>query len=91
MGGQRERARGGCGFSTLVKQSPKGKSYAVFCFAGKENYFFYIYDVINMGKRKKKASNLTTYIHTYIYTYVCMNYNMYKRQFFKSHFRSNFF
>jgi hypothetical protein len=31
------RARGGCGFSSLMKQKIKGKNCAVFCFAG---FFF---------------------------------------------------
>jgi hypothetical protein len=27
-------------FSSLVKQKKKAKNYAVFCFAGKKNYYF---------------------------------------------------
>ncbi len=42
MGGRREKVRGGCGFSSLVKQKIKGKNYAVFCFAGKI-FFIYIF------------------------------------------------
>jgi hypothetical protein len=32
--------RGVYGFSSLVKQKKKAKNYAVFCFAGKKNYYF---------------------------------------------------
>ena len=56
MGGQRERARGGCGFSSLVKQKIKGKNYAVFCFAGKR-IFFYICDVITSLEKEKSSAN----------------------------------
>jgi hypothetical protein len=35
--------RGGCGFSSLMKQKIKGKNCAVFCFAGKRKIcFFYL-------------------------------------------------
>ena len=36
----REKVRGEYGFSSLVKQNKKAKIYAVFCFAGKKNYYF---------------------------------------------------
>ena len=36
----REKVRGEYGFSSLVKQNKKAKNYAVFCFAGKKNYYF---------------------------------------------------
>jgi len=42
MDGQRERARGGCGFSSLVKQKIKGNNYAVFCFPGKRFFFIFM-------------------------------------------------
>ena len=42
----RERVRGECGFSSLVKQNKKGKKCAVFCFAGKKKYYFIYYAVI---------------------------------------------
>jgi hypothetical protein len=32
--------RGMYGFSSLMKQNKKAKIYAVFCFAGKKNYYF---------------------------------------------------
>jgi hypothetical protein len=32
--------RGVYRFSSLVKQNKKAKNYAVFCFAGKNNYYF---------------------------------------------------
>jgi hypothetical protein len=32
--------RGVYRFSSLVKQNKKAKNYAVFCFAGKKNYYF---------------------------------------------------
>jgi hypothetical protein len=46
IGGQREKVRGVYGFSSLMKQNKKGKNCAVFCFAGKRNYYIYIYAVI---------------------------------------------
>ena len=45
--------REGKGFSSLMKQKKKAKNYAVFCFAGKRNFFFYIYDVITWEKKEK--------------------------------------
>ncbi len=39
MGGRMD-IRGECGFSSLMKQNKKAKNYAVFCFAGKKNYYF---------------------------------------------------
>jgi hypothetical protein len=42
MGRQRERARGGCGFSSLMKLKRKGKNYAVFYFTGKRFFFIYL-------------------------------------------------
>jgi hypothetical protein len=32
--------RGVYRFSSLMKQNKKAKNYAVFCFAGKRNFFF---------------------------------------------------
>ena len=49
----REKVRGEYGFSSLMKQKKKAKKYAVFCFAGKRNFFFYIYDVITWEKKEK--------------------------------------
>ena len=46
MGGQRERARGGCGFSSLVKQKIKGKICFVMHIAGEKILLFYFYFVI---------------------------------------------
>jgi hypothetical protein len=51
----RERARGGGGFSSLMKQKIKGKKYAVFCFAG--YFFIYIYGVIMKQKIYKRSTN----------------------------------
>jgi hypothetical protein len=45
MGGRSERARGECGFSSLVKLKKKGKNYADFYFAG---IYIYIYIYIYM-------------------------------------------
>jgi len=56
MGGQRERARVGCGLSSLVKEKIKGKNYAVFCFPG-ERFFLYISDVITWEREKKSSAN----------------------------------
>jgi hypothetical protein len=48
MGGRRVRCmswwgvRGEYGFSSLMKQNKKGKNCAVFCFAGKRKFVFYI-------------------------------------------------
>ncbi len=36
----REKVRGEYRFSSLMKQKKKGAKYAVFCFAGKRNFFF---------------------------------------------------
>jgi hypothetical protein len=41
--GLREKVRGVYGFSSLVKQKIQAKNYAVFCFAGKRNFFLYIF------------------------------------------------
>jgi hypothetical protein len=57
IGGRREKVRGLYGFSSLVKQNKKGKNCAVFCFAGKRNFFFYIYDVITWGEKKSSANH----------------------------------
>jgi hypothetical protein len=40
------KARGGCGFSSLMKQKKRGKITLSFTSPEKENYFLYIYDVI---------------------------------------------
>jgi hypothetical protein len=50
IGGQREKVRGMYRFNSLMKQNKKGKNCAVFCFAGKRNFFIYIYDVITWEK-----------------------------------------
>jgi hypothetical protein len=42
--------------SSLMKQKIKAKNYAVSCFAGKRNFFFYIYDVITWEKFQKRSS-----------------------------------
>jgi hypothetical protein len=39
-----------------MKQKIKGKNCAVFCFAGKEKYIFFVYEVITWGKRKKSSA-----------------------------------
>jgi len=39
MDGRRDGQRGGCGFSSLIKQKIKGKICAVFCFAGNRKIF----------------------------------------------------
>jgi hypothetical protein len=57
IGGRREKVRGLYGFSSLVKQNKKGKNCAVFCFAGKRKFFFYIYDVITWGEKKSSANH----------------------------------
>jgi len=46
MDGWRDGQRGGCGFSSLMKQKIKGKNCVVFCFAGKRKIYFFIYEVI---------------------------------------------
>ncbi len=46
MDGQRERARGGCGFSSLVKQNKKAKICFVIHIAGEKKLLFYFYFVI---------------------------------------------
>jgi len=51
--GQKEKVRGGCWFSSLMKQKKKGQNYAVFCFAGQRNLFFYLSSDY-MGKKEKK-------------------------------------
>jgi hypothetical protein len=56
IGGQREKVRGVYGFSSLMKQNKKGKNCAVFCFAGKENYYIYIYAVITWEIFYKRSS-----------------------------------
>jgi hypothetical protein len=56
MGGRREKVRGVYGFSSLMKQKKKAKNYAVFCFAGKRNFFLNIYDVITWEKIKKSSA-----------------------------------
>jgi hypothetical protein len=49
MGGWRERARGECGFNSLVKSKKKRKIALSFTSPEKE-FFIYIYDVITWGK-----------------------------------------
>ena len=46
MGGRKERARGECRFSSLVKQKIKGKICFVIHIAGEKKLLFYIYFVI---------------------------------------------
>ena len=48
--------KGGCGFSSLMKQRKKGENYADFCFAGKR-FFIYIYDVIVKQNFYKRSTN----------------------------------
>ena len=55
----RERARGGCGFSSLMKQKIKGENCAVFCFAG-QRIFFYIFMMWLHGKNLKNGPLITT-------------------------------
>jgi hypothetical protein len=40
--GGRMDIRGVYGFSSLMRQNKKAKNYAVFCFAGK-NYYYFIF------------------------------------------------
>ena len=56
IGGQRVRVRGVYRFSSLMKQNKKGKNCAVFCFAGKKNYYFIYYAVIVKQKIYKRAT-----------------------------------
>jgi hypothetical protein len=53
----RRRPREGCGFSSLMKQKIKAKNYAVFCFAGKKNYYFIYYAVIVKQNFYKRSTN----------------------------------
>ncbi len=60
MGGQRERARGRCGFSPLVKQNKKAKICFVLHIAREKKELLYFYFVI----LKQKFMNgllITTY------------------------------
>jgi hypothetical protein len=57
IGGQREKVREVYGFSSLVKQNKKAENYAVFCFAGKRNYYFIYYAVITWQFFNKRSSN----------------------------------
>ena len=60
MGGWVDGGRGpegGCGFSSLMKQNKKAKNYAVFCFAGKKNYYFIYYAVIVKQIFYKRSTN----------------------------------
>jgi hypothetical protein len=52
--------RGVYRFSSLMKQNKKAKNYAVFCFAGKRIFFFYIFDVITWEFFYKRSSNYYT-------------------------------
>ena len=45
--------RGEYRFSSLVKLKKKEKNSAVFYFAGKRDFFIYIYEVITWEKKKK--------------------------------------
>jgi hypothetical protein len=53
--------KGVYGFSSLVKQNKKGKNCAVFCFAGKRKFFFYIYAVITWAHHTRVRD---THLHT---------------------------
>jgi hypothetical protein len=58
MGGRRERARGECRFSSLVKQKIKGKICFVIHIAEEKKLLFYFYFVI--VKQKFKNGPLIT-------------------------------
>ena len=50
--------RGGCGFSSLMKQNIKGKNCALsFASPEKEKYFLFIYQVITWEKILKRSRN----------------------------------
>ena len=55
VGGRREKVGGGCGFSSLMKQTKKGKFTLFFASSEKEKYFFYIYDVITSPEKEKSS------------------------------------
>jgi len=55
--GGRMDIRGVYRFSSLVKQNKKAKNYAVFCFAGKKNHYFYICDVITSPEKEKSSEH----------------------------------
>ena len=55
VGWAEREGKGGCGFSSLMKQKEKGENYAVFCFAGKRKIFFDIYDVITSPEKEKSS------------------------------------
>ena len=48
--------RGEYRFSSLVKLKKKEKNSAVFYFAGKRDFFIYIYEVITWGKKKSSTN-----------------------------------
>jgi hypothetical protein len=75
MGGRRVRVRGEYRFSSLVKQKKREK---IRCFLlHRKKNFFYIYDVITWGKRKKAL--LTT---AYIYIYMSRHTEWVRQRFF---------
>ena len=57
MGGRRERTRGECGFSSLVKQNKKAKICFVIHIAGEKKLLFYIYAVIVKQIFYKRSTN----------------------------------
>ena len=57
IGGRREKVSGVYGFSSLAKQNKKGEKCAVFCFAGKRNFFFNICDVITSPEKEQSSAN----------------------------------
>ena len=52
--GRRERVRGEYRFSSLMKQNKKAKICLSFASPEKENYYFYIYDVITSPEKGKR-------------------------------------
>ena len=51
----------------LMKQNKKGKNCAVFCFAGKKNYYFIYYAVIVKQKIYKRSTNHYCNMHWIIF------------------------
>ena len=55
--GRRERVRGEYRFSSLMKQNKKTKICLSFASPEKENYYFYIYDVITSLEKEKSPEH----------------------------------
>jgi hypothetical protein len=64
IGGRRERARGECGFSSLVKLKKHRQKIGCILLRRKKIFFLYIYDVIT-SPEKEKRSVTHTYRHTH--------------------------